>query len=101
MAKLLNPLPVCKAMCKSCPFRDGSKHASLRPYLTLASLSEGRICHSTGKSVFYGNTKKPEKICRGSRDLQLKAMWEAGVIVAPTDEAWDQKVKEINDSQNS
>lgn len=80
--------PVCKTMCATCPFRPGSKYAHLADYLSEAALRESRFCHSTGSNALNQHTGKPEKICRGARDIQLKTMHVAGVIVAPTDEAW-------------
>lgn len=96
MAKL-TPLPVMKTHCASCPFVPGSEFESLVPYLTeCAMTSASGICHCTGDSAIKGETGKPERICRGSRDIQLRAFCAMGVITAPTDEAWDAKVEEIN-----
>lgn len=92
-----NPAPPpCKVMCKTCPFRDGSPYESLRAHLMESSLKEGsRECHSTGTKGFKGNTKKPARTCRGSRDFQLQVMYRLGVLSAPTDEAWEERRKEI------
>lgn len=81
-----------KAMCKTCPFRAGSKYAYLRDDISKSAQLNGRICHSTHKdSVIYPG-KPPVKggpqICRGARDLQLKQYHALGVLDAPTDEAW-------------
>jgi hypothetical protein len=84
-----------KTMCATCPFREGSPHSNLRSMLEISALSESsRLCHSTGVNALY-RTNKPEQLCRGSRDLQLRVMHGFGVIDAPTDEAWDAKCVEL------
>lgn len=88
---------VRKIMCATCPFRPGSPYAALAGYLSERSLQEARVCHSTGTSAIYGKTGKPERICRGSRDIQLGVMAWMGVIEAPTDEAWDKAWNEISE----
>lgn len=87
--------PTRKTMCATCPFRAGSPHADLAPYLTDAAMYESRICHSTGTNGIYRRTGKPEELCRGVRDIQLKMMHALKVIDVPTDEAWDAKRKEL------
>lgn len=83
-------LPVRKTMCGTCPFRDGSPYSYLRTDLSIASLGESRICHSTGAgNAINEETGKPEHICRGSRDLQLRYMHDMKIIAKPTDEAWN------------
>jgi len=91
----LEPPEVCKTKCATCPFKEGSAYAYLATYLSERSMVEARICHSTSVSAIK-RTKTTAKICRGSRDIQLRVMFEAGVITAPTDEAWKNKVDEIN-----
>lgn len=92
----MNPLPVMKTMCPTCPFREGSKYACLVPHLAASALSEAsRICHSTGDSGIMGDTGKPERICRGSRDLQLRFFVAQGFLSEPTDEAWAAKIAEL------
>lgn len=85
-------LPLRKTICKTCPFRPGSPTAYLAADLAASAMTEAsRICHSTGsKNAFHEKTGLPEHICRGSRDVQLRYMAAAGVISAPTDEAWDE-----------
>jgi len=52
-------------------------------------LDSSRICHSTGKNnAINRRTGKPEAICRGAREVQLKVFAAMGVITAATDEAW-------------
>ena len=72
-------------MCATCPFREGSPHSALKEYLSDEARTVGRICHSTGNSVFYGKTGKKRKSCRWTRDIQLKMMHAAGVLDEPTD----------------
>lgn len=77
-------------MCGTCPWREGSPYEYLRGDLSVASMTESRICHSTGKdNAINKRTGKPEHICRGSRDLQLNLMTAMGVIASPTNEAWN------------
>lgn len=83
--------PVLPVKCGTCPFREGSPYEYLAPAIALSAATEAsRICHSTGgpNLVNPQGTGKPECLCRGARDLQLVAMHKAGVIDAPTDEAW-------------
>ena len=95
--KKLNPLPVMAKKCKTCPFRPGSPYDNLAMHLTECALSEAsRICHSTGNSAILGKTGKPERLCRGTRDIQLDVFHRLGVIDEPTDAAWAAKVDEIN-----
>lgn len=91
-------MPVQKDMCATCPWRKGSPYAHLVPYLTKSALTESnRVCHSTGEeSVHYPRgTGKPEKSCRGARDVQLAMFHAAGFLEAPTDEAWYAKIEEM------
>lgn len=86
----------CKVMCPTCPFREGSEFAYLASYLTQSSLEgNGRICHSTGTSAIKGKTGKPEKMCRGTRDIMLQVFHRTGFLDAPTDEAWANKAREL------
>jgi hypothetical protein len=89
--------PVMPKMCRTCPFRKGSPYAFLREDLTNSALTtSSRICHSTGSNNAINlRTGKEPKLCRGARDVQLEVFFKLGVIKAPTDEAWDQKCKEI------
>lgn len=86
--------PVMKSQCLSCPFRPGSKYANLQDGLAESALNEGsRICHSTGTNAIGGRTGKPERLCRGARDLQLRFFRAIGFIEAETDAAWDKKCR--------
>lgn len=87
--------PVMSEMCSSCPFRPEGL-TELAPYLTRQAITEAsRICHSTGNSAVYGRTGKSPHLCRGARDVQLKAFFKMKGISAPTDEAWEAKCKEM------
>lgn len=90
-------LPVQKKMCATCPFREGSEYAYLAEYLAASAMTEAsRICHSTGKNnAINRRTGKPERLCRGARDIQLKMFATLGVIDAATDEAWRAKRQEM------
>ena len=90
-------LPVCAAMCATCPFRPGSPYASLAEELAESALNnKSRICHSTGSNAINRRTGKPPLLCRGARDIQLKTFAAMKFIEAPTDEAWENKCKELN-----
>jgi len=90
--------PVLKEMCGNCPFREGSPYQDLVPTLTDSALNgQSRVCHSTGSNnAIHRRTGKPQAICRGARDIQLKYFAAIGFIEEPTDEAWDKKRKELN-----
>lgn len=94
-------IPLMKKMCSSCPFRKGSQYQYLVGGLALSALSEGsRICHSTGENGLRGQTGKPDRLCRGARDIQLDVFAAIGVINAPTDEAWARKWKEVSKARH-
>lgn len=76
-------------MCGSCPFREGSKYEFLKADLTERSVTEARICHSTGSNAINSNTGFPDHICRGSRDFQLQLFASIDLLDALTDEAWN------------
>lgn len=89
-------MQVCEVQCGTCPFRAGSKLAFITPDLAESALTEAsRICHSTGNRSIGGRTGKPEKLCRGARDVQLTVFHSMGFLEAPTDEAWEKKLKEL------
>lgn len=81
-------MPLLKTMCGTCPWRDDSPYAALKPELQMTLLSCSRECHCTGTNAIGGRTGKPAALCRGARNDQLKMMHTMGVIAAPTDEAW-------------
>jgi len=90
-------LPVNKEMCATCPWREGSPFAYLRPDLTESALtSASRICHSTGRdNAINRRTGKPERLCRGARDEQLAMFARLGFLDEPTDAAWAAKCREM------
>lgn len=90
-------MPVQENMCATCPWREGSPYAHLTPYLTKSALTESnRVCHSTGnESVLDPPTGKPERVCRGARDVQLAMFHASGFLKEPTDEAWRAKIEEM------
>lgn len=81
---------VMPAKCDTCPFRRGSKYQDLAADLAESAISKAsRICHSTGaNNAINHRTGKSARLCRGARDIQLQVFAAAGVIAAPTDEAW-------------
>jgi hypothetical protein len=90
-----------KRMCATCPWREGSEYADLVPTLEASALSEGsRICHSTGSNAINVRTGKPEAICRGARDAQLRILAGIGFLSEPTDAAWNEKCRQIGIKPN-
>lgn len=90
-------LPVLKEMCGTCPFRKGSPYAHLAECLAESALTQNsRICHSTGSNnAIKWRTGKPQALCLGARDIQLRFFKTIGFITEPTDEAWNQKCLEM------
>jgi hypothetical protein len=90
--KIVQPI-----MCATCPFRKGSPTAWLREIVADSALNDGnRICHSTGRNnLFHRETGKPERLCRGARDLQLQLFTALGFLEEPTDEEWDRRCEEL------
>ena len=89
--------PVRATMCETCPFRPGSMYADLAPMLTESALTgASRICHQTGRdNAINRTTGKPEHLCRGARDFQLKFFAQIRLLSEPTDGAWnDQRAKQ-------
>jgi hypothetical protein len=89
-------LRVMKSQCSTCPFRDDGL-IEVRELLIQRALEEGSpICHSTGTNRAHGKlvSRRP-LLCRGARDLQLRVFYSMGYIAAETDEAWDQKCREL------
>jgi hypothetical protein len=93
----MSATPTRRAMCATCPWRHGSPYAYLRNDLERSALTaNSRICHSTGSNnAINARTGKPERLCRGARDVQLRFMCALGVIAAPTDKAWNAKCKQL------
>jgi hypothetical protein len=84
-------------MCATCPFRAGSPYAYLNNDLERSALTNrSRICHSTGSNnAINRRTGKRPMLCRGARDAQLKFFADMKFISEPTDEAWNEKCKEM------
>ena len=93
----MKPLKVNKQMCATCPWREGSPYADLRDSLERSALSQAsRFCHSTGSNNAINQwTGKPERVCRGARNVQLKVLAGIGFLDAPTDAAWEKKAREL------
>jgi hypothetical protein len=92
----MKPMPVQLEMCATCPWRHGSPHANRVAGLSISALNDGsRICHSTGSNGIHRRTGKPERLCRGARDLQLRWFAAIGFLPEPTDAAWAAKLREI------
>lgn len=90
-------LPVRKAKCRTCPFReDGWTH--VRSLLEQRALTEGSpICHSSGKALTrHDGERVKAHICRGARDFQLTIFHRLGVIAEPTDAAWEQALEGLS-----
>jgi hypothetical protein len=84
MNKKHNPLDVMSNMCKTCPFRVGNNE--LINKITHRVLNESNhICHTDNI-----------KICRGSRNLQLQVFYDIGILSAPTDNAYNQTLKQFD-----
>ncbi len=93
------PLPVRTTHCKTCPFRDdGQGWTHVRDLLAVRALTEATpICHSTGNAmVRHDGERLKAHACRGARNLQLRYFHAIGFLPSPTDEAWSQKLAEMN-----
>jgi hypothetical protein len=47
-----------------------------------------------------GKTGKPEKLCRGARDVQMRLFVAIGFLAEPTDDAWNRKCAELGITPN-
>ena len=90
---MMNQVPIRKAQCKTCPFRSDG-WTEVRALLERRALTEATpICHSTGRALVRHNGEKLKAhLCRGARNYQLTIFYRLGVIAAPTDEAWKEKL---------
>lgn len=99
--KPIESMPVRKSNCKTCPFLY-SGWTELRPLLTERALQSTPICHSTGRAlVRHKDERLKSHACRGARDLQLAFFHQIGFLDEPTDEAWNNKIQEINNQKQS
>lgn len=92
------PEPVRATKCQTCPFRDDSPLGYLKKHLAESAVThKSRVCHSTGPSnVIHPNgTGIPPYLCRGARDYQIQHMYRIGFLPAPTDEAWNDVLREL------
>jgi hypothetical protein len=99
----MSRMPVNKAKCKTCPWREDSPYAYLREGLTASALGEAsRICHSTGAgNAIHAQTGQPERLCRGARDEQLEFLAAIGFLPEPTDAAWTAKCRALGIQQDT
>jgi hypothetical protein len=95
-----------KTQCATCPFREGVAQqykdvqgVTIELILGLDPITQraaSRICHSTGKNnAFHKDTGKPERICRGARNVQLMFLHAINFLPEPTDKAWVDKCREL------
>jgi hypothetical protein len=98
----MSQMKVNKAMCATCPWRDGSPYAYLTAGLERSALGEAsRICHSTGSNnAINARTGRPAALCRGARNVQLNVLAAMGFLSAPTDDAWAAKCRELGIKQD-
>lgn len=89
--------PVMAKQCATCPFRtdehgrhpDGALVAKIQQRcLTEAS----QICHHPTMSG-----QPQTHICRGARDFQLQILYRIGLLVEPTDAAWQRRAAGFNE----
>jgi len=95
--------PVRKRNCKTCPWLEGQAEewACLKPMLMDRALHSTPLCHSTGKALTRHNGERLKAhVCRGARDFQLELWYRMGFLSAPTDEAWDAKLQEIEEEEH-
>lgn len=73
--------------CATCPFvTDSIGPESTARYLdSLVSFKAQHLCHTVNDT----------KICRGGRDIMLRAMCALGLISEPTDECFERTSKEV------
>jgi hypothetical protein len=91
----VDPLNVMAVQCSSCPWRDGGGVLGDDP-IALAALEakvlfdSNQVCHAPALSG-----KREDRVCRGARNYQLEFFFEHGVIDAPTDKAWSDRLQEM------
>lgn len=79
-----NPLDVMPSMCKTCPFRIGN-HQLATKLIKKVLTTSNHLCHSNNI-----------KVCRGSRDIQLKFFHHCGVLSEPTDDGYAQALNSLS-----
>jgi hypothetical protein len=97
----IDPTAVMKAQCKTCPWRNDSGRLNVsnaqmleiqRQVLTEAN----QRCHSP---AWVGAVET--MVCRGARDFQIEYFYCAGVLTAPTDEAWTEAIRKLSPEATS
>jgi hypothetical protein len=89
----ISTLRVNSSKCKTCPFAQSHESAiALQSTIIARMLDDGgsQICHGT-----EGANREPRSLCRGARDRMLMLFYRMQFIDAPTDDAWDEKRKEL------
>jgi hypothetical protein len=89
----ISTLPVNPNKCRTCPFAHSHETAiALQSSIIARMLDDGgsQICHGT-----EGANREPRSLCRGARDHMLTLFFRMQFIDAPTDEAWDDKRREL------
>ena len=90
MAKNVRNWPVMKSKCATCPFGDkGDLQIRTRVEKQVLDTAS-QICHHP---KLHG--KKETHLCRGARDFQEQIFFRMGFLEAPTDAAWETKLKEL------
>jgi hypothetical protein len=82
--------PVRKAMCPSCPFREGGDRQLAARVLVRTLFKASQICHHPRLSG-----GKQHELCRGARNEQLTLLCRMGLLPAPTDAAFKAKLVEL------
>lgn len=93
-------MPVMRKQCATCPFRDGPNGRPIDCGL-VAKVQERVL--TTGSQICHHPRTKGKKqthLCRGARDFQLNVLYRVGFLEAPTDAAWDKKLKEMKRNEN-
>lgn len=73
--------------CQTCPFKTNLLEQKEQEYYLarIVTFQSQHLCHTSGD----------KKICRGGREIMLRALTAIGLIDEPTDEAFERKSKEV------
>lgn len=84
---------VMKAPCATCPFKTNFLDAeAMDRYTTsLVTFQAQHLCHTVDNKM----------ICRGGRDIMLRAMCALGFIEEATDECFERTSKEVLDERQT
>ena len=83
-------MPVQKKRCKTCPF-GGREPVDLHPKAlieythNIVTLQSQHLCHNAENKM----------LCRGGRELMLRVLYNLPLIDTPTDEAFDQRSRQV------